>query len=241
MTNHELFNLELLQESENVQCDIYDGEKALAKAIELGHPDASIIAQAIQVGDNEFNTTTIFHKGRYIGRWGRVVEQIYLQLNKQGNEWEWINDSQPCLLNKTRNIQIICMSGNPALGITDQIISAQCGKGYQTKVKILQNQPAYDDSTKMKTWILYFPSRSNAMYQDDIAILKFELTYPTSFVILPTKRNQKIEILPSNHTCRLIFEINGNDGLTPTKYKLPSDGQETSEIRPDDFNIQLAV
>ena len=78
---------------------------------------------------------------------------------------------------------------------------------------IKENQSAYDDETKLRTWILYFPSASHPAYKDiDIPNIPFEFAYPTSFV--QDLKAKKISILPSDHTCRIAFEI---DNTVPVK------------------------
>jgi hypothetical protein len=114
---------------------------------------------------------------------GKIGEQIALLLRQSDPAWIFHNDSQPRIENTVKKIQIIFMSGNIALGLADQVVSAHCEKGLMTLNNIKENQSAYDDETKLRTWILYFPSASHPAYKDiDIPNIPFEFAYPTSFV-----------------------------------------------------------
>ena len=104
-----------------------------------------------------------------------------------------------------------------------------------TLKNIKENQSTYDDGSKLRTWILYFPSTSHPAYKaTDIPAIPFEIAYPTSFVQTPNKT--KIDILPSNHSCRIACEI---DNTLPIKVDTKPVLDPSSEIKPDDFDIQL--
>jgi hypothetical protein len=226
-----------MQPSEPTPCDFFKGEDAINKAKKLGLPDFELVREAIMVSDADFRTKTRLNKARHISRWGTIAEQISLSCLKSGKHWQFIDGSQPCLLNEKDNIQIIFMSGNIALGLADQIISAHCNKGLVTLKNIKENQSSYDDETKLRTWILYFPSASHPAYKSiDIPTIPFEFAYPTSFV--QHLKAKKISILPSNHTCRIVFEI---DNTLPVKTDPKPVLEPSDEIKPDDFDIQLVV
>jgi len=236
--NLDMFNNESLKDSEPTPCDFFKGEEAVTKIKELGLPDPYLVTQAIMVSDSEFRTNTVFNRARFIARWGKIGEQLALLLKKSDPAWIFHNESQPRLENPEKNIQILFMSGNLALGQPDLILSAHCEKGYMTLKNIKENQVAYDDQSKLRTWILYFPSISHPAYTTtDIPTIPFEIAYPTSFIQTPDKT--KIEILPSNHTCRIAFEIDNTHPFDnePKKPIL----EPSTEIKPDDFDIQLVV
>lgn len=236
--NLDMFNNESLKDSEPTHCDFFNGEDAIAKAKELGLPDPHIVIQAIMVGDSEFRTNTIYNRSRFIARWGKIGEQLALLLRKSDPAWVYHNESQPRLENIDKKIQIIFMSGNLALGHPELVLSALCEKGYMTLKNIKENQSSYDDASKLRTWILYFPSTSHPAYTaTDIPTIPFEIAYPTSFVQTPDKT--KIDILPSNHTCRIAFEID-NTHPVDNDHKKPI-LEPSNEIKPDDFDIQLVV
>ncbi|MFW2162424.1 hypothetical protein ACG93T_13745 [Acinetobacter beijerinckii] len=233
--NLELLDKDSLNDSEPTPCDFFFGESGRLKALELGLPDPELIKQAIMIGDANFRLDTIYHKSRFISRWGKIGEQLALLLRKTDPAWEFHNDSQPRIENTAKNIQIIFMSGNLALGLQDQVLSASCVKGYMTLKNIKENQSTYDDGSKLRTWILYFPSTSHPAYKaTDIPAIPFEIAYPTSFVQTPNKT--KIDILPSNHSCRIACEI---DNTLPIKVDTKPVLEPSSEIKPDDFDIQL--
>ena len=66
--------------------------------------------------------------------------------------------------------------------------------------------------------------------------IPFEFAYPTSFV--QDLKAKKISILPSDHTCRIAFEI---DNTVPVKTDPKPVLEPSNEIKPDDFDIQLVV
>lgn len=235
-------NLNLLDEesiylSEPTQCDFFTGETAVKKVEELGLPNQEIVKQAIMIGDSDFRTNTQFNPARFIGRWGKIGEQLALLLRNSDSAWIYHNESQPRFENTAKKIQIIFMSGNIALGHADQILSSHCEKGLMTLKNIKENQSSYYDISKLRTWILYFPSASHPVYKGkDVPSIPFEFAYPTSFVQNP--KVDKISILPSKHTCRIAFEI---DNTLPIKTNPKSILEPSNEIKPDDFDIQLVV
>lgn len=237
--NLDMFDQESLKNSEPTPCDFFTGEDAALKAKELfGLSSLEPFKQAIMIGDSDFRTNTIYNKARFIARWGKIGEQLAILLKKSDPAWAFHNKSQPRIENTAKNIQIIFMSGNIALGHPELVLSAHCEKGYMTLNNIKENQSTYNDESKLRTWILYFPSMSHPAYKtNDIPSIPFELAYPTSFV--QTANKTKIEILPSNHSCRIAFEVDntlpvGNDPKQPIL-------EPSSEIKPDDFDIQLVV
>lgn len=235
--NLNLLDEESMQPSEPSPCDFFKGKDAINKAKQLGLPDLELVKEAIMIGDADFRTKTRLNKARHISRWGTIAEQISLSCLKSGNHWQYIDDSQPRLLNDKDNIQIIFMSGNIALGLADQVVSAHCNKGLMTLKNIKENQSTYDDETKLRTWILYFPSASHPAYKGiDIPTIPFEFAYPTCFV--QNSKAKKTSILPSNHTCRISFDI---DNTLPVKTDPKPVLKPSDEIKPDDFNIQLVV
>lgn len=235
--NLNLLDEESIQPSELTPCDFFKGDKAIKKAKQLGLPDLELVKDAIMIGDAEFKTNTYYNRARFIARWGKIGEQIALMLRQSDPAWVFHNDSQPRIENTAKKIQIIFMSGNIALGIADQIVSAHCEKGLMTLNNIKENQFAYDDESKLRTWILYFPSSSHPAYQNvDIPTIPFEFAYPTSFV--KNLKAEKISILPSNHTCRIVFEI---DNTLPVKNDPKPLLEPSDEIKPDDFDIKLVV
>ncbi|TCM68447.1 hypothetical protein EC844_105151 [Acinetobacter calcoaceticus] len=235
--NLNLLNDDSIQPSEPVVCDFYIGNEAIKIAEQLGLPNLELVREAIMVGDAEFRTNTIFNRARFIARWGKIGEQLALRLQRIDKNWVFHNQSQPRLENIDKKIQIIFMSGNIALGLADQIISAHCEKGLMTLKNIKENQSTYDDESKLRTWILYFPSATHPAYCGvDIPSIPFEFAYPTSFV--QNIKNEKISILPSNHTCRIAFDI---DNTRPTKTDIKPVIETSDEISSDDFDIQLVV
>ena len=64
------------------------------------------------------------------------------------------------------------MSGNIALGLADQVVSAHCEKGLMTLNNIKENQSAYDDETKLRTWILGGVSKSMLTLNEAIIDVK---------------------------------------------------------------------
>lgn len=234
--NLNLLDEESIQPSEPTPCDFFIGEAASLKAKELGLPNLELVMQAIMTGDADFRTNTYFNRARYIARWGKIGEQLALLLRQSDiSAWVFHNDAQPRIENTEKNIQIIFMSGNIALGLADQVLSSNCDKGLMTLKNIKENQSTYDDELNLRTWILYFPSTSHPAYKGtDIPTIPFEFAYPTSFV--QNTKSSKISILPSNHTCRIAFEID-NTILTKTDPKPVL--EPSSEIKPDDFDIQL--
>lgn len=230
-----LFNSESLKDAEPTKCDFFSGQEAIQIAKSLALPDQELITQAILLGDSEFNSNSRMNKARYIGRWGKIGEQLALLLTRKGSEWKFIDSAQPRVVNSEKNIQIIIMSGNNALGYKSEILSAYCAKGYMTLKNIKENQSTYDDNSKLRTWILYFPSRKHPCYtQTDVPNIPFEIAFPTSFTTTPKK--SKIEVLPSNHSCRIAFEI---DNTLPSKTDPKPELEPSTEIKPDDFDIQL--
>jgi hypothetical protein len=236
--NLNLLDEESIQPSEPTPCDFFIGEAATIKAKELGLPDLELVTQAIMTGDADFRTNTPLNRARAIARWGKIGEQLALLLRKSNmSTWVFHNDAQPRIENIEKKIQIIFMSGNIALGLADQVVSSHCEKGLMTVKNIKENQCAYDDESKLRTWILYFPSTSHPAYKGtDNPTNPFEFSYPTSFVQNP--KAKKISVLPSNHTCRIAFEI---DNTRPTKTDPKPVLEPSSEIKPDDFDIQLVV
>lgn len=235
--NLNLLNEESMKESEPTPCDFFMGESAILKAKELGLPPLDLIKKAILISDSDFKSKTRLNRARHISRWGTVSEQVSLLCIKSGEKWIFHDEAQPRLENAEKNIQIIFMSGNIALGNPKEVLSAHCEKGYMTLKNIKENQSTYDDESKLRTWILYFPSTSHPAYKGiDIPTIPFELAYPTSFVQTPKKT--KIDILPSKHTCRIAFEI---DNTLPTKTDPKPVLEPSNEIKPDDFDIQLVV
>ena len=232
-----LLDEESMHPSEPTPCDFFKGEDAIKKAKHLGLPDLELVRDAIMIGDADYRTNTQYNRARFIARWGKIGEQLALLLRQSDSAWVFHNDSQPKIENTAKKIQIICMSDNIALGLTDQIISSHCQKGLMTLKNIKENQFAYDDETKFRTWILYFPSASHPAYQGiDIPKIPFEFAYPTSFVL--NSKVEKISILPSNHTCRIAFDI---DNTLPVKTDPKPVLEPSDEIKPDDFDIQLVV
>lgn len=235
--NFNLLDEESIQPSEPTPCDFFIGESAELKANELGLPGLELVRQAIMIGDTDYRTNTVYNKARFIGRWGKIGEQLALLLRNSNSAWVFHNESQPRIENTAKKIQIIFMAGNLALGHEDQVLSASCEKGYMTLKNIKENQAAYDDESKLRTWIVYFPSASHPAYKEsDFPTIPFEIAYPTSFVQTQTK--SKISILPSNHTCRIAFEI---DNTLPIKTDPKPVLKPSDEIKPDDFDIQLVV
>ncbi|HAV5921269.1 hypothetical protein E5F90_18470 [Acinetobacter baumannii] len=235
--NFNLLDEESIQPSEPTAYDFFIGENADLKAKELGLPDLELVKQAIMIGDADYRTNTVYNRARFIGRWGKIIEQIALLLKKSDSAWVFHNESQPRIENTVKNIQIIFMAGNLALGHADQVLSASCEKGSMTLKNIKANQSTYDDESKLRTWIVYFPSASHPAYKEsDLPTIPFEIAYPTSFVQTPTK--SKISILPSNHSCRIAFEI---DNTFPIKTDSKPVLEPSDEIKPDDFDIQLVV
>ncbi|GAA5184588.1 hypothetical protein GCM10023345_15590 [Acinetobacter kookii] len=235
--NLNLLDEESMQPSEPKPCNFFKGEDAVKKAKQLGLPDLELVRQAIMIGDADFRTNTYYNRARFIARWGKIGEQLALLLRHSDPAWVFHNDSQPRIENIAKKIQIIFMSGNIALGHADQIVSAHCEKGFMTLKNIKENQSTYDDETKLRTWILYFPSASHPAYKGiDIPTIPFEFAYPTSFV--QNSKAEKISILPSNHTCRIAFEI---DNTLPVKADPKPVLEPSDEIKPDDFDIQLVV
>lgn len=235
--NLNLLDEDSMQPSEPTPCDFFKGEDAITKAKLLGLPDLELVRQAIMIGDAEFRTNTYYNRARFIARWGKIGEQLALLLRQSDPDWVFHNDSQPRIENTAKKIQIIFMSGNNALGLADQIVSAHCKKGFMTLKNIKENQSSYDDETKLRTWILYFPSASHSAYiGTDIPTIPFEFAYPTSFI--QDLKAQKISILPSNHTCRIAFEI---DNTLPVKADPKPVLEPSDEIKPDDFDIQLVI
>lgn len=224
-----------LKDSESVNCRVFSGQDAKTQALSLGLPSLDIISQAIMIGDSTFNSEdSRFDRARFIARWGKIGAQVMLLLKKTSNEWEFKNESQPRIVNEKRNIQIIFMSGNQALGNPNEILSASCTKGFITIRNIDVNENSYDDDSKMRTWILYFPSRSHISYRTDLPVIPYELAYPTSYTHSFSK--SKLKILPKDHSCRILFEIDNNMpiGTDPNPEINPSD-----EITEDDFDIQF--
>lgn len=227
---------ESLEQSEPVNCIFISGVDAVLAAQKLGLPDLEIIKKAIQIADSDFNLNTIYNKARFMARWGKIAEQITLLCKKSGTNWEFHNDSQPRLENLEKKVQIIFMSGNIAIGKQDEVISASYPKGYSTLKNIKANQSSYDDETKLRTWILYFPPTSHPAYSDSSIAVPFEISYPTSFVQTPVK--SKLSIFPKDHSCRIAFEM---DNPLPVKIEPKPVMKPSSEIKPDDFDIQLVV
>ena len=235
--NFNLLDEESIQPSEPTPCDFFTGTEANLIVKNLGLPDLDLVREANMIGDADFRTNTVFNKARFISRWGKIGEQLALLLRKSDPGWVFHNESQPRIENTAKKIQIIFMTGNLALGHQDQVLSAYCEKGYMTLKNIKDNYSTYDDETKLRTWIVYFPSASHPAYKDsDLPTIPFEIAYPTSFVQTPTK--SKISILPSNHTCRIAFEI---DNTLPIKTDPKPVLEPSDEIKPDDFDIQLVV
>ena len=235
--NLNLLDEDSMQPSEPAPCDFFKGEEAITKAKLLGLPDFELVRQAIMIGDAEFRTNTYYNRARFIARWGKIGEQLALLLRQSHPDWIFHNNSQPRIENTAKKIQIIFMSGNIALGLADQIVSAHCKKGFMTLKNIKENQSSYDDDTKLRTWILYFPSTTHPAYiSTDIPTIPFEFAYPTSFFQDP--KAQKISIFPSKHTCRIAFEI---DNTLPVKADPKPVLEPSDEIKPDDFDIQLVV
>lgn len=235
--NLNLLDEEAIHPSEPTPCDFFTGEAAIQKVTELGLPSQEIIKQAIMIGDTDFRTHTQFNPARFIGRWGKIGEQLALLLRKSDTSWIYHNESQPRIENTAKKIQIIFMSGNIALGLADQVLSSHCTKGLMTLKNIKENQSSYNDTSKLRTWILYFPSASHPAYKGiDIPSIPFEFAYPTGFVQNP--KVEKISILPANHTCRIVFEI---DNTLPIKADPKPVLEPSNEIKPDDFDIQLVV
>lgn len=235
--NLNLLDEESIEHSEATHCDFFNAKDAIKKAKQLGLPDLELVKQAIMIGDADYRTNTHYNRARFIGRWGKIGEQLALLLRQSDSAWVFHNDRQPRIENTAKKIQIIFMSGNIALGLQDQVVSAHCGKGLMTLKNIKENQSTYDDETKLRTWILYFPSASHPAYKNiDIPTIPFEFAYPTSFV--QNTKVEKISILPSNHTCRIALEI---DNTLPVKADPKPILEPSGEIKPDDFDIQLVV
>jgi hypothetical protein len=81
--NLELLDKDSLNDSEPTPCDFFFGVSGRLKALELGLPDPELIKQAIMIGDANFRLDTIYHKSRFISRWGKIGEQLALLLRKQ--------------------------------------------------------------------------------------------------------------------------------------------------------------
>lgn len=235
--NLDLLDQESIKDSEKTACDFFKNEDAINKAKELGLPDLNLVQQAIVVGDSDYKTNTNYNRARFIARWGKIGEQLALLLKKHDSNWVFHNQAQPRIENIAKKVQIIFMSGNDAIGIAEQVISASCKKGLMTEKNIKENQSHYSDESKLRTWILYFPSTSHIAYKSsDIPSIPFEISYPTSFV--PNEKSKKPSIFPSDHTCRLAFEI---DNTRPIKADIDTVLEPSDEIKPDDFGIQLVV
>lgn len=234
-------SLELFEEYDpaeqvNKNCKFFEGENANAQMLLLGLPNIEFFKDAILMGDSEFFTNTCFNKGRFISRWGKIGEKLTLRLRESNSDWVFLNTAQPRIQNNKKNLQIIFMSGNLALCNASQPLSAHCTKGHMTLDNIQENQSSYDDASKMRTWIFYFPSNSHPIYNTDIVDnIPFEIAYPTKFVQLADK--QKLKGYPADHSCRLSFVIDGNTPL-PGKIKSPT-LESSKEIKEDDFDIQL--
>ena len=184
--NLDMFDRMSQEDSEPTPCDFFIGESAQEIAIKLGLPDLELIKEAIRIADANFRLETICNRARFIARWGKIGEQLVLLLKQSDSNWVYHNDSQPRIENTAKNIQIIFMSGNIALGNAEQVLTANCTKGYMTLKNIKENQSTYDDESKLRTWILYFPPTSHPAYKaTDIPSIPFELAYPTSFIQTP--------------------------------------------------------
>ena len=230
----DFLNPSTLAQSEFDNCDFFQGETAISKIQELGLPNLDLIAEAIMIADSQFNLESIFDRTRFLARWGKIGAQIMILLRKTTNEWHFENESQPRIVNLKRNLQIIFMSGNSAIGNPKAELTASCSKGFMTLKNIDLNQYAYNDDSTMRTWILYFPSRSHIAYKGDLPTIPYEIAYPKSYTQSFSK--SQIKVLPKNHSCRILGEIDNNFPIDPvTKTEInPSD-----EIKPDDFDIQL--
>ncbi len=162
--------------------------------------DKQIVFDAILEADTKFSFKSNRNPAIGISRWGDINEYIAQQLEHlKGYEYRK-NDGQPTLINKERNIQIIIMSGNKALGNIDLPISANCVKGKATQDKISLNSM----KDEVKTWILYYPSKGHEIYENDNPNLVFELARPISFQKIGSKK-----IFPTDHDCRLMFVLKG--------------------------------
>ena len=98
-----LFNSESLKDAEATKCDFFSGQEAIQIAKSLALPDQELITQAILLGDSEFNSNSRMNKARYIGRWGKIGEQLALLLTQKGSEWKFIDSAQPRVVNSEKN------------------------------------------------------------------------------------------------------------------------------------------
>lgn len=233
----DFLNTDILKGSEKTNCNFFTEEAAKQEAERLGLPNQETIAQAIMLGDTDFSSNGKMNKARYISRWGKIGEQLAILLTKNNSTWQFIDSAQPCIRNQSQNIQIIIMSGNNAIGKKDEVIAPYCPKGIMTLKNIRENQSSYDDKSKLQTWILYFPSTKHPCYTSNaLDFIPFELAFPTSFEQTPKK--SKIEIYPRDHSCRIAFKI---DNRLPIQIDSKTEIKPSTEIKPDDFDIQLVV
>lgn len=230
----DFLDTDTLENSEITHCDFFQGDDATLKIEKIGLPKLDLIAEAIMIADSQFNLESIYDRTRYIARWGKIGAQIMILLKKTTNEWHFENESQPRIVNEKRNLQIIFMSGNHSVGNVKAVLSASCPKGFMTLKNIDINQYKYDETTKMRTWILYFPTRSHIAYKGDLPKIPYELAYPTGYTQSYSK--SKIKILPKNHSCRILGEIDNN---LPTGKNPKTEFKPSNEITADDFGIQL--
>ena len=159
--------------------------------------EPQILFNAIHKADDNFNLKTKSNFGSGMARWGDVGEYIALQLRSKGIVYSR-DKGQPTLFITDSNIQIIIMSGNAAVGNINLPISSNCVKGIENKIDI--NKYRNINSSKLETWILYYPSRKHSLYEEDNPNLICELARPTSYEI---KKSGKI--FPTDHNCRLMF------------------------------------
>ena len=211
-------------DSRNKDGELISNDEAIDILEEKFGFEPQILFDAIHKADDNFNLKTKLNCGSGMARWGDVGEYIALQLMPKGITYSR-DKGQPTLFITDANIQIIIMSGNAAVGNINLPISSNCVKGIETKNKIDINKYRNMNSSKLETWILYYPSRKHSLYEEDNPNLICELARPTSYEV---KKSGKI--FPTDHDCRLMFTSEGNVQSYVSEFADESVNEDSFEI-----------